>query len=169
MKLLAVVTPPSIYCGCSNQKTFWEEEFTPANMTNGGRHNVRKHRETKNGEKYIILDISLDFGSLDKMKTKILEPKDYLGRSGKGLITSLGLKTTRRSKKIEKARFAITNVSLKGIYNIIKEFEDLPYEDYARNRFKHMPTDSYLYLAIQLCKLYDEIKFARLTCKNTNY
>ena len=28
MKLLAVVTPPSIYHGCSTQKTFWEEKFT---------------------------------------------------------------------------------------------------------------------------------------------
>ena len=28
MKFLAVVTPPSIYHGCSTQKTFWEENFT---------------------------------------------------------------------------------------------------------------------------------------------
>ena len=28
MNLLAVVTPPYIYHGCSTQKTFWEEEFT---------------------------------------------------------------------------------------------------------------------------------------------
>ena len=28
MKLLAVVIPLSIYCSCSNQKTFWEEKFT---------------------------------------------------------------------------------------------------------------------------------------------
>ena len=28
MKLLAVVTPPSIYHGCSTRKTFWEEKFT---------------------------------------------------------------------------------------------------------------------------------------------
>ena len=27
-KLLAVATPPSIYHGCSNWKTFWEEKFT---------------------------------------------------------------------------------------------------------------------------------------------
>ena len=56
MKILAVVTPPSIYHGCFNQKTFWEEnfilgEFTPVNMKNCGRHNVRKHRDIKNGEK----------------------------------------------------------------------------------------------------------------------
>ena len=28
MKLLEVVTPPSIYNGCSTRKTFWEEKFT---------------------------------------------------------------------------------------------------------------------------------------------
>ena len=28
MKILVVVTPPSIYHGCSTQKTLWEEKFT---------------------------------------------------------------------------------------------------------------------------------------------
>ena len=28
MKFLAVVTPLSIYHGCSTRKTFWEEKFT---------------------------------------------------------------------------------------------------------------------------------------------
>ena len=27
MKVLVVVTPPSIYHGCSTWKTFWEEKF----------------------------------------------------------------------------------------------------------------------------------------------
>ena len=48
MKLLSVVTPSSIYHGCSTKKTFWEEkftlgEFTSVNIKNCGRHNVRKH------------------------------------------------------------------------------------------------------------------------------
>ena len=56
MNLLEVVTPPSIYHGCSTRKTFWEEKFTvEENLTLGelsaanvfGRHNVRKHREIK--------------------------------------------------------------------------------------------------------------------------
>ena len=56
MNLPAVLTPPSSYHGCSTQKTFWEEnlilgEFTPVNMKNYGRHNVRKHRETKDSDK----------------------------------------------------------------------------------------------------------------------
>ena len=96
MKLLAVLTPPSIYHSFFIQKTFWEEIFAPVNMKDCGCRNIRKHREIKYGEKYITLEISLDFGSLDKMKIPSSEPKQYLGRSGKGLITSLGLNTIRR-------------------------------------------------------------------------
>ena len=69
MKLLAVITPPSIYHGCSTRKTFWEEKFTgkekftlcefsAVNMKNCGCFNVRKHREIKGSEKYVTLEIS---------------------------------------------------------------------------------------------------------------
>ena len=104
MKLLSVVTPPSINHGCSTRKTFWEGkftlgEFTPMNINNCGSHNFRKHRSIKNVEKYITLDILLKFGSLDKMKITYSYPKYYLGRSGKGFITSMGLKTSVMSKR----------------------------------------------------------------------
>ena len=75
MNLLAVVTPPSIYHGCSTQKAFWEEKltgeeivFSSVNMKNCGRRNVRKHREIKGIDKHVTLKISLKFDSLDKMK-----------------------------------------------------------------------------------------------------
>ena len=66
MKVLSVVTPPSIYHGCYTRKKFWEEnislgEFTPVNMRNYGCSNIRKHREIKDGDKYVTLDISLKF------------------------------------------------------------------------------------------------------------
>ena len=97
-ELLVVVTPLSIYHGCSTRKTFWKENFTlgelkPVNMKNCGHRNIRKHRDIKNGEKYITLEISLSFVSLDEMRIKYSDPKYYLRRSGKGLITSMGLKT----------------------------------------------------------------------------
>ena len=86
MKLLSVVTPPSIYHGVSNWKTFWEENFTgeenftlgdfPAvNIKHCGRHNVRQHREIKGSNKYVTLEISLKFDSLDKMRTTSSESK----------------------------------------------------------------------------------------------
>ena len=78
MNILAVVTPLSIYHVCSTRKTFREGYFTPVNMKNCGHHNVRKHRDIKNGEKYITLDISLKFGSLDKMKSTNLQSQNII-------------------------------------------------------------------------------------------
>ena len=48
IKLLEVVTLPSVYHGCSTWETFWEEmfkldEFTPVNMKNCVHLNVKKH------------------------------------------------------------------------------------------------------------------------------
>ena len=89
MKLLACVTTPSIYRGCSTRKTFWEEKFTlgefsSMNMKNCYRCNIRKHREIKGSDKYVALDISFKFDSLYKMEITSSESKDNLGRSGKG-------------------------------------------------------------------------------------
>ena len=86
------------------------------------------------------------------MKITYSESKDYLVRPENGLINSMVLKTNIRSKKNKKARYAITNVIMKDLSNIIKEFEKLPYKGYARKRPKHQPTDSYFYIAIQLAK-----------------
>ena len=82
MNLLEVVTPPSIYHGCFAQKTFWEEKLTgkenlflAVNMKKCGRCNVRKHKEIKGSDKYVNLDISSKFDSLDKMKITSSESK----------------------------------------------------------------------------------------------
>ena len=82
MKLLSVVTPPSIYHGCSTRKTFWKEKFTgeeklfsAVNMKNCGRSNVGKHRDIKGSDKYVILDILLKFDSTDKIKITSSESK----------------------------------------------------------------------------------------------
>ena len=73
MKLLSVVTPPSIYHCCSTWKTFWEEKFTgkenlflAVDMKHFGRRNVRKHKEIKGSDRYVTLNISSNFDSLDK-------------------------------------------------------------------------------------------------------
>ena len=68
MNLLAVLTPPSMYSGCSTRKTFWEGKLTSVNMKNCVPRNVRKHMDIKYGEKYITLDIYLNFGSMEKIK-----------------------------------------------------------------------------------------------------
>ena len=68
MKLLVVVSPPSIYHGCPTRKTLWEEKFTgkedlflSMNMKNCGCHKVRKQKEIKGSDKYVTLNISSKF------------------------------------------------------------------------------------------------------------
>ena len=80
------------------------------------------------------------------MKITSSDPKDYLERSGKGLINYIGLNT------IEKARYAINNVSMKDLSNMIKDFEKFPYEGYLRMSPNHKPTGSYFYIVRQLYK-----------------
>ena len=155
MKILEVVTPPSIYHGCSTRKTFWEGnftvgEFSVVNIKKYGRCNVRKHIYIKGSDKYVTLDILLSFGSLDKIRIAILEPKDNFGRSEKGLITSLVSRRKQGQRSKIKERCAIRNISKKDLSNIIREFEKLPFKSYDRMRPKHEPTDSYFYLAIHL-------------------
>ena len=99
MEFLVVVTPPSIYHGCSTWKTFWEEKFTgkkqdlfeSLNMRNCGQRNVRKHKEIKGSDKrvtlnmYEILNISEKFDDLDNMETTSSESKVKMEESGKVL------------------------------------------------------------------------------------
>ena len=97
-------------------------------MKNCGRCNVSKHRGIKDSYNYIALYISLKLGSMDKMRITSSEPKDNLGRSGKGLITSLYLKAKSSPKKFKNARYAVGNISMEDISKIIREFEKLPYK-----------------------------------------
>ena len=95
------------------------------------------------------------------MRITSSEPKDNFGRSRKGLITSLGLKAKKRSKKYKKSRYDIVNVSTNEFSKIIRKFEKLSYKSYERKRPKNEPTDSYFYLARQLAKcmvIFDALK-----------
>ena len=160
MNILSVVTPPYIYHGWSPWKTFREEnftgeenftlgEFSVVNMKICCRRNVRKHRDIKGSDKYVTLDISLNFDSLEKMRITSSESKVRLKRSGKGLITYLGLNVKVRPHEYKKARYAIVNVSKKYPSKIIREFEKLERLPYEKKSRKHEPTDSYFYLAMQ--------------------
>ena len=161
MRFLAVVTPPSIYHGCSTRKTFWEEKFTgkknlfeSVNMKNCGCHKVRKKKEIKGSDKcvtlniYGILNISEKFDDLNNMESSSSESKVELERSGKGLVTALALKIKARSKKHKKARYAIENVSMKDLSNKIKEFEKIVKVTYVKRIPKHEPNSSYFHLVV---------------------
>ena len=149
MKFLVVVTPPSIYHVFSTWKTFWEEKFTgkenlflAMNMKNDGRHNVRKHKDIKGSDKYVTLDISSKFESLDKMKITSSESKGKLEISVKGLITSLGFKAKVRPQKYKKAKYAIGNVSKMDLSKIIRDFEKFERLRSEKKRPKCDPNDS---------------------------
>ena len=116
MKFL-VVTPSSMYHGCSTWKTFWVGKFTckkqdlfePVNMRNCSKRNFKKHREIKDRDEritlkayenmYEILKFSEKFDNLDKMETTSSESKVNMEVSEKWLVTALALKTKARSTK----------------------------------------------------------------------
>ena len=116
MKFLVVVASPSIYHGCSTRKTFWEEKFTDkkqdlfvsVNTKNCGQRNVRKHREIKDSDERVtlnmnyILKISEKFDNLDNMETTSSDSKVKMEGSGKWLVTALDLKTKARSKNTKR-------------------------------------------------------------------
>ena len=103
-------------------------------MKNYGYRNVRKHINIMGSDKYVTLEISLKFDSMDKMKITSSESKDILGRSGKGLITYLGLKAKASLNKYKKSRYSIGIVSMKNPSEIIRVFEKLTYKSYERRR-----------------------------------
>ena len=62
------------------------------------------------------------------------------------MVTALALKTKIGPKKYKKARYAIGNVSMKDLSNIIKEFEKIVRVTYVKSIPKHEPTSSYYHL-----------------------
>ena len=155
MRLLVIVIPPSIYHGYSTRKTFWEEKFTgkkyffrSVNIKNYGRRKVRKHKEIKGSDNIDTLNVSAKFDSLNNMETKSSESKVKLGRSGKGLVTALYLKTKVKSKREKKSRYAIGDVSMKDLSNIIKCFEKIVKVPYVKRIPEHEPTSSYFQLVV---------------------
>ena len=46
-------------------------------MKNCGPRNVKKHRKIKNGDHYVVLDVSLNFVNLDKTKITSSKPEEY--------------------------------------------------------------------------------------------
>ena len=79
-----------------------------------------KHIEIKDIYKYVILDMLLNFGSLDNMRITSSEPKYNLGISGERFITSLGIKAKEIPKKYKKSRHAIGNVRNIDLSKIIR-------------------------------------------------
>ena len=127
MKFLEVVTPPpDIYHGCSTRNKFLEEKFAPVNMKSYGRRNVRRHREIKNGEQYIILEISYDIYCMDKREDTPLESRHYMARTGKGMTTYMDFREKSPNNK-KNASFDITGITNQDFSYLIRKFKKTPY------------------------------------------
>ena len=91
------------------------------------------------------------------MKITYSESKEKFGNIGKGVDHLSGFQGQSKVTQIKRKGMPLINISKKGLSKSIREFEKLPYESYEKKRPKHEPTNSYLYLARQICKVYDEI------------
>ena len=87
---------------------------------NCGCCNVRKHRDIKDSDKYVTLDISLKFGNMEKMKITSPESKEKSVKIRKGVDYLSGFQDQIKATKIKKARYAIRNVSKKELSKIIR-------------------------------------------------
>ena len=95
-------------------------------MTNSGRPNVRKHREIKNGEKYILLEMYSKLCCLEEREVAYSESMYYMGRSCNGLTTCLDF-STKRSNKKQKAGFAINDINNQYFRKFLKKFNNSLY------------------------------------------
>ena len=102
----------------TDEEKFTLGEFSDLNMEICGRHNVSKHREINGSDKYVTLDISLKFDSLYKMRITSSESEDNLGRSRKGLITSLGLEA-KLGQKSAKSKGIPSKMSVRRTFQIL--------------------------------------------------
>ena len=62
------------------------------------------------------------------------------------MVNALSLKTKARSKEYKKARYAIVNVRMKDLSNIIKKIENIVKVPYVKRTPKHEPTSRYYHL-----------------------
>ena len=153
MKFLELVkTPLAIYHGCSTWKTLWEENSTPVNVASCGRRNIRKHRDIKNVEQWIILNMSYKLDCLDKKNFNSSESKDYMVRPGYRLTKYLDIRTKSSNKK-QKARFDITDITNKDFSQLLKQFKNSPYIGYKSKQVHNEPTKSCFFQIKHITKL----------------
>ena len=121
-------------------------------MTSCGRCNVRKHRDINNGEKYIILEIYYKIGFLDKREVTSSESKDYMGRPGKALNTSMDLRNKIPNNKQNKW-FAVTEMTNLDFSKLLRNFNNWTYIGYKIKQVHNKPTEAYFFLIKKITKL----------------
>ena len=75
-----------------------------------------------------------------------------MGRSGKGLTTSLTFSRKGINKK-QKARNTITDITNQYFSSFLKEFKILPYIGYNRKQVNNEPNEAHFFLIKDISKL----------------
>ena len=73
-------------------------------MKNFGPRNVRNHKEIKGSGKYVTLDISLKFDSLDKIKNLIFRVNRKIGKISKGVDYLSGFQGQSKATQTQKGK-----------------------------------------------------------------
>ena len=98
-------------------------------MRNCGQRNVRKHREFKDSDERVtlnmneILKISEEFDNLDNMETTSSESKVKMEGSGKWLVVNMrncGKRNLRKHREIKDSDERVTLKAYKNMYEILK-------------------------------------------------
>ena len=102
-------------------------------MRSCGWHNVRKHREIKNSEHYIALEIYFKLNFMVKGEVKSSGSRDYVGIYGKWLTTPTTIRTKSPTNK-QKGRTTINDITNKDFRNLLKKFNNLPHLCYKNKQ-----------------------------------
>ena len=74
----------------------------------------------------------MELSFLERIKYTSSVPRDYVGRSSKGLKTYMSISTRNSPKSKQKANFATTDVCLQSFVKILDDLKDVPYQGYKR-------------------------------------
>ena len=85
-------------------------------MKNCGRRKLREHKEIKGSDKIVTLNVSAKFDSLNKMETTSSKSKEKLGRSGKGLATTMDFNTKVGFANIKKGKVCHRKCQKEGTF-----------------------------------------------------
>ena len=66
--------------------------------------------------------------------------RNYMGRSGKGLTTSLTLRTIIPNNK-QKSRTAVNDITNQYLRNLLREFNNSPYLGYRKKQVHNEPIE----------------------------
>ena len=78
---------------------------------------------------------------IEKREVKSSESKDYMGIPGKGMNTSLELRTKSPNKK-QKARFSMTEITNQDFIKFLKKFNNSPYLGYNSKHIHNEKTET---------------------------